>query len=88
MRTMSNKQCRETNWEDELITDFMICTEEPGKGACRGDSGGPLAVEGQDGQYSLIGIVSHGPLPCVVPGWPDIFTRVTAFNEWIQNNKS
>ena len=63
-----------------------------GKGGCQGDSGGPLALEGQDGKYFLIGIVSWGPGikegGCVVAGWPDVFTRVTAFDDWIRNNRS
>ena len=89
VRTMSNQQCREKNmYEDGAITDFMICTEEPGKGFCSGDSGGPLAVEGQDGTFSLIGIVSFSHEPCAAPGWPDVFTRVTALTVWIENNRS
>ena len=90
LRTISNKQCRETKYEDEEITDFMICTE-PGKGGCKGDSGGPLAVKGQDGKYFLIGIVSFdrgiSKGGCALPGWPDVYTRVAAFTDWIENNK-
>ena len=90
VKTMSNQQCRETKYEDEEITDFMICTE-PGKGGCYGDSGGPLAVKDQDGKYSLIGIVSfnRGILKggCALPGWPDVYARVAAFTNWIENNK-
>ena len=54
---------------------------------CHGDSGGPLALVGQDGNY-LIGIVSFGEEgKCAGPGWPIVYTRVTAFLEWIENNK-
>ena len=71
----------------------MICAdaEEPGKSTCFGDSGGPLAVKGEDGKYSLIGIVSFGDVDeegtCSTVGWPNVFTRVTAFIQWIENNK-
>ena len=74
---MSNKQCRETKWGADKITDFMICAEGgKGKAVYHGDSGGSLAVKGEDGKYSLVGIISFG----------DFFTRVTAFTEWIKNN--
>ena len=64
MRTMSNKQCRGTN---EDITDFMICTKEPEKGFCKGDSGGPQAVEGKDGKFTLIGIaLQHAEGECAL----------------------
>lgn len=46
---------------------------------CYGDSGGPLAVDGE-----LVGIVSMGK-PCA-KGVPDIFTRVSYFLEWIDEH--
>lgn len=49
--------------------------------SCKGDSGGPLACE-KDGKYYLIGATSWG-LPCNIPGFPDVFTNVTFFMEWI-----
>ena len=49
--------------------------------SCKGDSGGPLACE-KDGKYYLIGATSWG-LPCNKPGFPDVFTNVTFFMEWI-----
>jgi len=45
----------------------------------QGDSGGPLVAK--DVQ---IGIVSFG-VPCA-RGSPDVFTRVTAFKDWIQKH--
>ena len=41
----------------------MICAGYPKlvKGACYGDSGGPLMVQDSTGQWLQIGIVSFGP---------------------------
>lgn len=56
----------------------LICTStREGKGACVGDSGGPLIAGGKQ-----IGIVSRGT-PCAT-GVPDIYTKVQAFVPWIE----
>ncbi|XP_018048795.1 PREDICTED: chymotrypsin-1-like [Atta colombica] len=56
-----------------------ICTlTRIGEGACHGDSGSPLVSNGVQ-----IGIVSFGR-PCA-RGWPDVYTRVASFKEWIKN---
>lgn len=60
-----------------------ICTlNGKDEGACKGDSGGPL-VDTTSNQ--LCGVVSWG-VPCA-KGAPDVFTRVTAFTDWIEKNK-
>ena len=89
LRTMSNEQCqkRMIAYHDKfMIKDHMICTFEPGKGICPGDSGGPLVVRNQNGKYTLIGIASFIISGCAT-GNPDVYTRVSLFNEWIENNK-
>ena len=47
----------------------------------QGDSGGPLVADGQQ-----IGIVSFGFL--CARGLPDIFTRISPYAKWIQENIS
>ncbi|KAF5287777.1 hypothetical protein FQA39_LY15713 [Lamprigera yunnana] len=62
------------------VFDTNICTyTRHGEGTCHGDSGGPLAANGKQ-----IGIVSWGE-PCGV-GYPDVFTKVSAYVDWINNN--
>lgn len=62
------------------IVESQICTHAPpGQGACHGDSGGPLVYRGK-----VAGIVSWGK-PCAL-GYPDVFTRVSSFIDWIQSH--
>ncbi|XP_037084820.1 anionic trypsin-1-like [Pollicipes pollicipes] len=53
--------------------------------ACGGDSGGPLVQQLGDGSYQLIGIVSAG-VGCGNPDYPGLYTRVSAYTDWIMQN--
>ena len=77
MTTMTNSQCRSSSHRHDRITENMICAQAAGRDACKGDSGGPLAVLGQDGSYSQIGVVSWGR-GCARQGYPGVYTRLTA----------
>jgi secreted trypsin-like serine protease len=65
--------------------DVMLCAGvvEGGKDACSGDSGGPLFRKSSDGSVVQVGIVSFGA-GCARAYRPGIYTRVSAFSEWIQ----
>jgi secreted trypsin-like serine protease len=50
----------------------------------QGDSGGPLVWENpRNGRSYVVGVVSFGN-PCALPGFPDVFTRVSHFTRWIR----
>ncbi|XP_074037294.1 CLIP domain-containing serine protease HP8 [Leptinotarsa decemlineata] len=60
---------------------------EKGKDSCRGDSGGPLmslyADENGEINWYSIGVVSFGPSPCGMQGWPGVYTKVANYVPWI-----
>lgn len=61
------------------VSTGSFCTTSPsGQGACKGDSGGPLVAP--DG--TQVGIDSWG-VHCAL-GYPDVFTSVGGFSEWIR----
>ncbi|XP_070497007.1 trypsin-1-like [Chironomus tepperi] len=84
MKTTTFEDCVSlmTKQNKDRIFETNVCampTDTTEGGACMGDSGGPLVQD--DG--SLIGIVSWG-VPCG-QGMPDIFTRVSAYKDWIDS---
>ncbi|XP_069683023.1 trypsin-1-like [Periplaneta americana] len=64
------------------IYDGQICAAVPDevKGSCNGDSGGPLFVDG-----TLVGLVSWAN-GCARIGYPTVYTRVSAYRDWIRQN--
>ncbi|EDW15515.2 uncharacterized protein Dmoj_GI24876 [Drosophila mojavensis] len=59
-----------------------------GVDSCRGDSGGPLIgldTNKVNTYYFLAGVVSFGPTPCGLNGWPGVYTRVGPYVDWIQS---
>jgi len=54
-----------------------------GEDTCIGDSGGPL-IKNYKGFNYLVGIVSKG-ITCGAKGVPGIYTRVSYFSDWIEN---
>ena len=78
LKTLSYEDCvAKSGPNAEFVTEKNICTfTKAGEGTCFGDSGGPLVVDGkQEGIASWVE-------PCAV-GYPDAYTRVSAFREWI-----
>ncbi|CAO1413730.1 unnamed protein product [Diamesa tonsa] len=76
LTTITNDQCL-LRFD---VQPKQICTFEFGKGACDGDSGGPLYCNG-----ALAGVTSYGYEICAF-GQPDVFTRVSKYVDWINLN--
>ncbi|XP_048360815.1 serine protease 56 [Sphaerodactylus townsendi] len=76
--------CRSTLGR-QLFTSAMFCAGylSGGIDSCQGDSGGPLTCwDPLSERYVLYGITSWGD-GCGAPGKPGVYTRVTAFTDWI-----
>jgi prostatin (serine protease 8) len=71
--------------ENPLSEESNVCTGplSGGTGACSGDSGGPLAQDD-----TVIGIVSWGFTPCGSEGAPSVYTKVSNFIDFINENVS
>ena len=79
------------------ITDNMVCAGLPqgGKGACFGDSGGPLLIRNPDrnNRWELTGLASFvrspiAGLKCAQPGFPTVFADVYEYRDWIEQYRS
>ncbi|CAF4868822.1 unnamed protein product [Pieris macdunnoughi] len=79
------------------IRDTQICAGagKTNENCCKGDSGGGLFGQtygirrpgrGYGSNWFLFGIVSFGLSPCGTLGYPTVFTRVTAYRDWILSN--
>merc|ERR1719323_118151 len=91
---ISNEKCKKwyldlntpsTIYTSSSIKDTHMCTGVPegGRDGCKGDSGGGLTVETGD-QSVLVGITSAG-YKCGLPRVPAIYTRVSQFVSWLQD---
>ncbi|XP_023246672.1 trypsin-1-like [Copidosoma floridanum] len=69
----------------EIIHPTQLCANDPTarRGQCSGDSGGPLSIDGK-----LVGIVSWSIKDpyCASTTYPGIYTRVSKYVDWINEN--
>uniref|UniRef100_A0A336MER0 CSON010915 protein n=1 Tax=Culicoides sonorensis TaxID=179676 RepID=A0A336MER0_CULSO len=68
------------------ITDTNICTSSSKGTPCEGDDGGPLYLIEADGEKTLIGIVSYQFSLGCTSLWPAVYTRVSYYLDWIEQN--
>ncbi|XP_063209873.1 chymotrypsin-like elastase family member 3B [Chroicocephalus ridibundus] len=85
MPVVGFERCTQPDWWGSLsIRRTMICAGGAEKAGCNGDSGGPLNCQAADGSWEVHGIASFvSGLGCNAPKKPTVFTRVSAFEDWI-----
>lgn len=67
----------------------QICAAEArygGPDSCEADSGGPLVIFDRDKCPYVVGLVSYGPNDCGRKGGLGVYTRVSAFGDWIRGH--
>ncbi|KAF2354744.1 Serine proteases trypsin domain [Trinorchestia longiramus] len=83
---VSQDDCKTYYGENEIF-DSMMCAGnlEGGLSFCQGDNGGPLICLREDGSQYLAGIASWS-YGCARANYPGVFTDVSYFVRWINNN--
>ncbi|KAM6240970.1 chymotrypsin-C-like [Porphyrio hochstetteri] len=81
--------CSQRDWWGSYVRTTMVCAGGDGVvSGCNGDSGGPLNCQ-RDGLWEVEGIVSFGSgLGCNTAKKPTVFTRVSAYIDWINTKIS
>ena len=87
-KTLTTDDCKATKYDEDDIDDRVICATGDSQfgiqDACQGDSGGPMFYKVQS-QFKQTGIVSWGS-GCAEEGYPGIYTRVSKFAQWVEDN--
>ncbi|XP_055627320.1 brachyurin-like [Toxorhynchites rutilus septentrionalis] len=70
-----------------VIQPEHICKSGAGgRGACSGDSGGPMTTT-YNGRHVQIGVVSFGLALGCERGWPSVYARTSSYLNWIDSAK-
>ncbi len=79
--------CR-AHYADAAIGGQQICAglENGGRDSCNGDSGGPLVAYGRDARPYQVGLVSWGKQLCGSGKSYGVYTRISAFADWIKSH--
>ncbi|XP_069834413.1 ovochymase-2-like [Dendropsophus ebraccatus] len=87
---MSYKMCSQPSfWQNEL-TASMVCggfdSPEKLRSTCRSGAEGALICQSAShSTWEVQGITSFGPNNCLVERKPQVFTKVSAYREWVED---
>ncbi|GAB5574656.1 chymotrypsin-like elastase family member 3B [Prionailurus iriomotensis] len=77
--------CSRLDWWGSSVKKTMVCAGGDILSGCNGDSGGPLNCPTADGSWQVHGVTSFvSAFGCNTLKKPTVFTRVSAFNDWIE----
>uniref|UniRef100_A0A6G5A7D1 Putative trypsin-like serine protease n=1 Tax=Rhipicephalus microplus TaxID=6941 RepID=A0A6G5A7D1_RHIMP len=62
---------------------LQCCAHKRGKGACKGDSGGPVMLRSATDRFQQVGIVSYLIGTCGGDFNPQVYTRINAYIDWL-----
>ncbi|XP_003783866.1 proproteinase E [Otolemur garnettii] len=79
------EHCSRLTWWGFTVKKTMVCAGGDTRSGCNGDSGGPLNCPAADGTWQVHGVTSFvSSLGCNTLRKPTVFTRVSAFIDWIE----
>uniref|UniRef100_A0A8D2CMP5 Peptidase S1 domain-containing protein n=1 Tax=Sciurus vulgaris TaxID=55149 RepID=A0A8D2CMP5_SCIVU len=79
------EHCSQWDWWGFSVKKTMVCAGGDIRSGCNGDSGGPLNCPAEDGSWQVHGVTSFvSSYGCNTLKKPTVFTRVSAFNAWIE----
>ncbi|XP_045770441.1 transmembrane protease serine 9-like [Maniola jurtina] len=86
LRGISNQECR--RWFLSIHPQ-TVCAQyynNTRQSSCSGDSGGPLTRVDEDGELTMIGIVSFGSSRGCTVGFPTAYVRPGHYHAWIRES--
>jgi len=87
VKTMSNRECKDSKYSSNQIKDSMLCAHGRNSqgitDACQDDSGGPLVCR-SGGAWRVYGATSWGE-GCAKSGYPGVWARVHHVLTWIED---
>lgn len=92
MEEISSENCTEkySTLNVTLTNDQLCAVNVRGEESCHGDPGGPLMnVNIKDHNipyFYIVGINSFRPKLCGQDIWPNVYTKVNKFTDWIISN--
>ncbi|XP_028301664.1 elastase-1-like [Gouania willdenowi] len=82
---VDHETCSSSGWWGSTVKTTMVCAGGGSDSGCNGDSGGPLNCL-VNGKYYVHGIASFvSSYGCNYPKKPTVFTRVSAYNQWMDS---
>ncbi|KAM6174110.1 chymotrypsin-like elastase family member 3B [Erethizon dorsatum] len=79
------EHCSRWDWWGFSVRRTMVCAGGDIQSGCNGDSGGPLNCPTEEGNWQVHGVTSFvSSLGCNTLKKPTVFTRVSAFIDWIE----